>query len=68
LAAQIYGDDYVWVSTTNPPKNYTTADMAQLLADSTGYNASIIYRVLQSNSTHARTLAHDDTHAYKRTR
>jgi hypothetical protein len=48
---QIYGDDYVWVSTTNPPRNYTTADFAQMLADSTGYNASLVFRNLQANST-----------------
>jgi hypothetical protein len=59
---QLYGEDYVWVTVSDPPRNYTSADFAQLLADSTGHNASLIFRLLQSQSmtphTHHRTRTH----------
>ena len=59
----------MWVSTTNPPRNYTTADFAQMLADSTGYNASIVFRNLQANSTfHTPHGAHDTPHTTRMTR
>lgn len=46
--AQLYGSDYVWVTTRSPPRNYTTADLGQLLADATGYNASKVFHLLQT--------------------
>ena len=48
---QVYGDDHVWVSTRHPAQNYTTANMAQLLIDAGGRNASKLYHILQANST-----------------
>jgi hypothetical protein len=39
------------VYTNSPPGNYTTADFAQLLAVSTGYNASKVFRILEAQST-----------------
>jgi hypothetical protein len=41
----------VWVSTLHPARNYTTADLQQLLIDAGGLNASKLYRILQANST-----------------
>lgn len=48
--AQVYGDDHVWVSTLHPARNYTTADLQQLLIDAGGLNASKLYRILQANN------------------
>jgi hypothetical protein len=49
------------VTVSNPPKYYTSADFAQLLADSTGHNASLIFRLLQSQSTEPHTHTHHRT-------